>query len=67
MDEKKFEFTKNQRFLRGLLFLAAGTYLLLRFAAGDGNPFFAGAAWFAAIVALLALILFLWSVYANWK
>lgn len=65
MSEKKFEFTRNQRFLRGLLFLSTGVFLLLRFAAGRGNIFFAGAAWVAAIVAFCALVLFLWSVYAS--
>jgi hypothetical protein len=65
MSEKKFEFTRNQRFLRGLLFLSTGVFLLLRFAGNSNNVLLAGAAWFAAIVALCALILFLWSVYAG--
>jgi Ca2+/Na+ antiporter len=65
MANKKFEFTKDQRFLRGLLFLSAGTFLLLRFAAGNSNGFFMIAAWLVGIVTLCSLVLFLWSVYQN--
>ena len=65
---KKFSFTENERFLRGLLFISTGAFLLLRYAAnGNGSlgNFFAVAAWVTALVALGALVLFLWSVYQR--
>ena len=65
MTNQKFKFTEDPKFLRGLLFLATGTFLMLRFAAGNANRFFMVAAWFSAIIALVALVLFLWSVYEN--
>jgi hypothetical protein len=65
MAHQKFEFSKNQRFLRGLVFIATGVFLLLRFAARNDSAFFLAAAWFAALVALGALLIFLWSIYAR--
>jgi len=67
MTNKKFEFSQHQKFLRGLLFLSAGTFLLLRFAAGNANGFFLIAAWFTAAVALCAFVLFVWSVYTEYR
>ena len=63
MADNKFDLSKDQRFLRGLIFLAAGTFLLLRFAAVSNNLFFVGAMWFVGVVSLLALGLFLWRIY----
>ena len=62
MGDHKFKLTEHQKFLRDLLFVSAGAFLLIRSAVGDTHPFFTAAAWLAAIVALSAFVLYLWSV-----
>lgn len=65
MADPKFSQDKDQKFWRGLFFLSAGVFLLVRFAARGDNLFFVGAMWLTATVSLLALGLFLWKVYSN--
>ena len=60
MTDNESNIGKEQKFLRGLLFLATGTFLLLRLAAAGNNPFFVGAMWFVGLVALLAFGLLIW-------
>jgi len=62
---QKSKLTKNQKFLRGLLFVSAGAFMLIRFAAGQANLFFVGAAWFAALVSLVAFVFYVWSVFEE--
>ena len=66
MGDNRFKVAEHQRFLRGLLFVAAGVFLLIRSTAADTHPFFAAAARIAAIVALGALLLYLWSVIGSY-
>jgi O-antigen/teichoic acid export membrane protein len=64
--DNKFKLAEHQRFWRGLLFVAAGAFLLIRSTAADTHPFFTAAAWIAAIVALGALVLYVWSVVESY-
>lgn len=66
MAKQNFKFTETQRYLRGILFIAAGAFMMIRFAARDGsNLFFVYATWFTAIVALGSLVLYVWSVFQE--
>ena len=56
---------KNQRFWRGLFFLSAGVFLLVRFAAQGDNAFFVGAMWLTAIISLIALGIFFWNIVSQ--
>ena len=65
MTNQKSKLTENQKYLRGLLFVSAGAFMVIRFAGDDGNPLFMAAAWFTAIVALIAFVLYVWSVFQE--
>lgn len=67
MVNQKFKPTENQKYVRGLLFVSAGAFMVIRFAGGNGHPFFVAAAWLTAIVALIAFVLYVWSVLAEFK
>lgn len=66
MAKQNFKFTETQRYLRGILFIAAGAFMMIRFAARDSSSlFFIYASWFTAIVAFGALVLYIWSVFQE--
>ena len=66
MAKQNFKLTETQRYLRGILFIAAGAFMMIRFAARDSsNIFFLYASWFTAVVALGALALYIWSVFQE--
>ena len=66
MTDEKFKPSRQERFYRGVLFISAGVFMVVRFVArGDESLFFTYAAWAVGIIALLAFTLYLWSVFQN--
>jgi hypothetical protein len=65
MADPKSDSGRDQKFWRGLFFVSAGVFLLVRFAAQGDNAFFVGTMWLTATVALVALGIFLWTTYSN--
>ena len=66
MTNEKFKLSAHEKFYRGVLFIAAGVFLVIRFAArGDESLFFTYATWIVGLIALLALTLYIWSVFQN--
>lgn len=62
-DNKRFDLDKQQKFLRGLVFLSAGVFLLIQFTAGDSpDPYLLTLSWVAAGVAFGAMVAFIWSM-----
>lgn len=65
MADPKPDSEKDQKFWRGLFFVSAGVFLLVRFAAQRNNAFFVGTMWLTAVVSLVALGFLLWTTYGN--
>lgn len=63
MSDQKFGLTSRQNILRGLVFIAAGIFLIIQIAVGDtAGSVWVLISWLAALVAFGALMLFLWSM-----
>ncbi|MCG3209895.1 MAG: hypothetical protein FOGNACKC_03522 [Anaerolineae bacterium] len=63
MSDRKFGLTSQQKIWRGLIFIAAGIFLIIQVAVGDAaSGFWVTVSWLAAFVAFGALMLFLWSM-----
>ena len=66
MDDPKFRLTQNQKIFRGLVFIAAGVFIIIQLGIGeDAGPFLVWLSWFAAAVAFGAMLVFVWSMRQN--
>lgn len=66
MSEPKFSLTPNQKIYRGLVFIAAGVFIIIQIGIGDtAGPLLVWISWFAAAVAFGAMLAFIWSMRQN--
>ncbi|GAB4434286.1 MAG: hypothetical protein Kow0031_16010 [Anaerolineae bacterium] len=63
MNEPKFGLTRQQKIYRGLVFVAAGIFIIIQIGFGDSaGPLLVWISWFAAAVAFGAMLAFIWSM-----
>jgi uncharacterized membrane protein len=63
MNEPKFSLTRQQKIYRGLVFIAAGIFVIIQIGIGDSaSPLLVWISWFAATVAFGAMLAFIWSM-----